>query len=76
MKLDEHLLSVRLTIIMGKYKYDFTTSTEDYKQKLKEEFNYNYSNNEIIKGLHEIETAYMEDLYQKERQIIELEEDY
>lgn len=54
----------------------FLTSTESYQSKLYDYFKVRYTSSEIIEALHELEEAYMIHEYEKEKQIIEIEEDF
>lgn len=76
MNLNKQKLQVRLTIIMTKENYNFLTPFVDYKRKLKEYFNADYSEDEIENTLHEIEEAYIEDEFQREVASYEIPEDF
>jgi spore coat polysaccharide biosynthesis protein SpsF (cytidylyltransferase family) len=76
MNLNKQKLQVRLTIIMTKEDYNFFTNLTDYKKKLKEYFNCDYTEDEIENSLHEIEEAYIEDEFEREQASYEIPEDF
>jgi hypothetical protein len=76
MNLNKQKLQVRLTILMVKEEFNFFTPLNEYRQKLKEYFNADYTEDEIENTLHEIEEAYIEDEFEKEQVNYEIPEDF
>lgn len=76
MNINKELLTTRISILMGRENYTFLTSTESYQSKLYDYFKVRYTSNEIIEALHELEEAYMLHEYEKEKHIVETEEDF
>lgn len=76
MNINKELLATRITIIMVRENYTFLNTISDFKNKLKEYFNVNYTDDEIETTIHDLEEAYLFHEYEKEKQIIEHEEDF
>lgn len=66
------LLESRLTILIVKEKYDFSTSLIDYQKKLIEYFNFNYTLDEIETALSKLEETHLEIVYQNEKEALVL----
>jgi len=74
----QHLLEIRVTIVMSKLGYNLMTSLTDYQNELKIMFKHEATTDEIENALHNIEEAHIvkeldED---REKSIIDLPEDY
>jgi hypothetical protein len=77
MNINKQMLETRLTIVMVRENYTFLNTISNFKIKLKELFNVDYSEDEIENALHELEEAYIVHEFEREQQeFVEHEEDY
>lgn len=73
--MNKQLLETRLSIIMVKEGKNFLSSFLEYQKLLLQYFEFEYSLDEIENALHRIEESTIEEEFQKNREIIEIEED-
>lgn len=73
--MNKQLLETRLSIIMVKEGKDFLSSFLEYQKLLLQYFEFEYSLDEIENALYRIEESTIEEEFQRNREIIEIEED-
>ena len=73
---NELMLTIRITILMVRFKYNFLNSPQDYQTQLKKLFNYEYTIEKIQLALHELEEAHIVGEADKSLGIIEYPEDF
>lgn len=61
---------------MKQRNYTFFNTTEQFKQALKETFGTDYTNEEIISALYDLEVKVIEEEWAKENEPIEFPEDF